>query len=165
MTPSGVALVEASDADFGWLLGEPRSVGARLRVPPGGVDEPGVLRHVRRLTARLLERDARTSWMIVDGDEVVGLCGFKDVPSALAEVEIGYGVATARRRRGYAAAAVALMVARARRDPAIAAVIAETAIGNTASQGVLRKNGFEPVARRFDPEDGEVVVWRIAVSA
>jgi RimJ/RimL family protein N-acetyltransferase len=93
-------------------------------------------------------------------DEIVGLCGFKDVPSARAEVEIGYGIAASRRRCGYASEAVALMLTTARRDPAIAAVLAETAVANLGSQGVLRRNGFRRMRTRCDPEDGELIVWR-----
>lgn len=139
-------------------------LGNGFVIPPGGVDEPFVLGHVRGLAATLHAQGyTGGQWMVVAHGEVVGLCGFKNVPSAAGEVEIGYGMAASRRRRGHATAAVAAMIDAARHDPAVRAVLAQTAVDNIASQRVLAKNGFARVGTSHDPEDGELIVWRLAL--
>jgi RimJ/RimL family protein N-acetyltransferase len=123
-----------------------------------------VLVHVRGIAAgQRAQGYAGGHWLVVAGGEVVGLCGIKAPPSPAGEVEIGYGMAPARRRRGHATAAVAEVLAAVRRDPAVRAVLAQTAVGNVASQRVLAKNGFERIGTSFDPQDGELIVWRIAL--
>lgn len=155
-------LVEVADADFAALLRGDAVLSNGLAVPPGGVDEPVVLEHVRAIAARLRAEGYQGGhWMVVAGGEVVGLCGFKHVPSASGEVEIGYGIAAGRRRRGHATAAVAALLDAARRDPAVRAVLAQTAVDNAASQRTLAKNGFERIGTSHDFADGELVVWRI----
>ncbi len=97
--------------------------------------------------------------MVVSG-EVVGLCGFKAPPSSDGEIELGYGVAESRRRRGHATAAVGAVIELTRHNPAVRAIVALTAIDNFASQRVLEHNWFERVGTRVDPDDGEVFLWR-----
>jgi RimJ/RimL family protein N-acetyltransferase len=161
---SGTAILEATDADFAAMLrGE--AVRDTLAQPPGGVDEPHVIAHVRKLAANLRTRGySGGHWMIVAHGEVVGLCGLKDPPSEAGEVELGYGVAESRRRRGHASAAVRAVVEAVRRDFAVRAIVATTAIGNLASQRVLERNGFERAGTRCDSSDGEVIVWRRPLS-
>jgi RimJ/RimL family protein N-acetyltransferase len=157
-------LVEITDADFAALLRGDGTLRDGLVVPPGGVDEPFVLEHVRGLAATLHAQGYTGGhWMVVAGGEVVGLCGFKHVPSPSGEVEIGYGMAASRRRRGHATAAVTALLDAARRDPAVRAVLAQTAVDNVASQRVLAKNGFARIGTSHDPEDGALIVWRIAL--
>jgi hypothetical protein len=86
-------LVEARDADFDWMIrgGDSRN---GLVLPPGGVDAPAVLMHVRAIAQRLHEHQGHTdSWMIVANDEVVGLCGYKHPPAIDGMVDIGYSIA------------------------------------------------------------------------
>jgi RimJ/RimL family protein N-acetyltransferase len=158
-----VTLVGLKDEDFEWLMRAEGDARRGLRSPPGGVDELEVLEHVRAITQRLEAQRYRASWMIVAEGEVVGLIGHKHPPSADGRVEIGYGVAASRRRRGYATAAVAEVVREARLDPSIDAVVAETTRSNVASQRTLQRNGFVRVGERLDEHDGEVIVWRVAV--
>lgn len=73
-----------------------------LRIPPNGVDNPAILKLLRGVASDMLERGLQGSWKMVTEGEVVGLCGFKGIPSPKGSVEIGYGVAPERRRRGYA---------------------------------------------------------------
>jgi RimJ/RimL family protein N-acetyltransferase len=143
-----VELLEASDSDFDWMLGTVKD-REDLRLPPGGIDDPVVLRIVRKMTR---------TWMIVRDGEVVGLCSYKRPPSEGC-VEIGFGIAARRRGAGLATAAVDAIAAIASADPSIAALFAETAIDNLASQRVLEKNGFVHTGRRIDLEDGAVIRW------
>ena len=149
--------VPATDAHFAWMLGE----GAPpddLRLPPGHVDEPWVLKWLRRTLPKL---GGTGSWLMVVDGEVVGMCSYKNPPNAPGEVEIGYGVALERRRLGYATRAVTLLVEAARRDERVRAVTAETALGNLPSQRVLEANGFVRTGRGMDDDEGETIVWRL----
>jgi RimJ/RimL family protein N-acetyltransferase len=155
-------LIEASDGHFLWML-DGAGVRGGLRLPPGGVDQPAVLKYLRRVAAELRGRPGGGSWLVVDEDEIVGLCGHKRAPAPDGTVEIGYGIAASRRGRGLATAAVAGMLQRAVGDAGIARLTAETAADNVASQRVLEKNGFTRSGTRTDPEDGVLMLWTRAV--
>jgi RimJ/RimL family protein N-acetyltransferase len=150
-------LVPATDAHLAWMLGEAGAPDG-LALPPGGVDTPPILRWVRRTLPKLGDYG---SWLMVDDGEVVGLGGYKWAPSATGEVEIGYGVAPERRQRGYAGQASRLMLEAARVDTRVRALVAETAVGNVASQRVLTGAGFFKVGRGWDDEEGETIRWRL----
>ncbi len=153
-------LVEIRDADFPWLLGgEPTRPG--LSLPPGGVDTPETLAIVRTIHAALGGDGQPGSWMMVEDGEVVGLCGYVRPSGDGAVVEIGYGVAAARRRRGHAGRAVGAMVAMARNNDGLRAVTAVTAEDNPPSHGVLVLNGFVETGREDRDEDGPVILWRL----
>jgi RimJ/RimL family protein N-acetyltransferase len=88
----------------------------------------------------------------------VGGCGFKDVPHAR-EVEVGYGMATARRGQGYASAALQRLVRIAAASRELDAIVAHIAPDNIASQHVAARAGF--VAGESILDEGEWVVrWR-----
>ena len=157
-------LVAASDADFAWMIRGYGTSQHGLALPPGGVDEVPHLEMLRGV-ARRLRSDGIPLWMIVAGDEVVGLCSYKDAPAPDGRVEIGYNVAATRRRRGYATDGVAALLDAARTDPEIRTVLAETNVDNVASQRVLMKNGFRRNGTRTDPVDGELILWRIDLAA
>jgi len=154
-----VVLIEATDADFGWMLGE-HCCQNGLRLPEGGVDDPVVLGIVRAITMRLHDAGSRASWLVVCNGEVVGLCSYRR-PPADRRVEIGYGIALSKRGNGYATSAVAAMVQAAALDPSVDTLTAETAAQNLASQRVLERNGFARTSTRIDVEDGEVIGWTL----
>jgi RimJ/RimL family protein N-acetyltransferase len=156
---SGLALVAATDAHFAWLLGEVDAPDG-LRLPPGGLDEPWVFKWLRRT---LPELGGYGSWLMVANGEVVGLCSYKGPPNATGDVEAGYGIAPQRRRLGYATRGAALLIEAARRDHRVRAITAETALGNLPSQKVLTANGFTDVGRGMDDDEGETIVWRLAL--
>jgi|ERR1035441_8533457 RimJ/RimL family protein N-acetyltransferase len=156
-----MTIVELTDDDFAAMLRGEVSVRAGLTQPPGGVDQPEVLRHVRRLASNLrCNGFSGGHWMMVVSGEVVGLCGFKAPPSSAGEIELGYGVAESRRGRGHASAAVGAVIEVTRYNQTVRAIVALTAVGNFASQRVLEHNGFERVDTRVDPDDGDVFFWR-----
>lgn len=158
-----LTLVAATDADFTWMLGGNGLSERGFALPPGGVDEPIHLEWLRGV-ARRLRAHGHALWMIVADGEAVGLCSFKDTPTAGGEVEIGYAIAASRRRRGHATRAVAALLETAKRDPSVHAVLADTLVDNIASQRVLTKNGFERIGTRVDPIDGELVTWRFCIT-
>jgi RimJ/RimL family protein N-acetyltransferase len=153
-------LVEAVDAHFAWMLGEIPAPFPGLKLPHDGVDSPGVLRLLRNMTRRLTEAGCGGSWLVVAGNEVVGLCGYKQPPSEDGKIEIGYGIALGHRDRGYASRAVAGLLDHARRDPAIFVVTAATATANVVSQRVLERNGFVQTGTSYDPDDGTLIWWQ-----
>jgi RimJ/RimL family protein N-acetyltransferase len=155
----GVTLIEAMDRHFAWMLGLRRAPGW-LRLPPGGVDDAAVLELLRGVNIRLKAAGCRSSWLIVSGGEVVGLCCFKHPPDGEGCVEFGYGIAESRRRQGSGTAAVAAMVERVKRDSVVHCLVAETTANNIASHRILERNGFSRTGTRIDPEDGVLVVWR-----
>ncbi|HTD32743.1 MAG TPA: GNAT family N-acetyltransferase [Candidatus Elarobacter sp.] len=160
------SLRDASDDDFAALIRGDASLPGGLRVPRGGVDHPAVLTHVRALAARVRDAAFRGGhWLVVADGEVVGAIGYKHLPLPNGDVEIGYGIAPGRRRRGHATRAVGLLLEVARDDPAVRAVVADTAVDNAASQRALEKNGFRRAGTLTDPSDGEPLIrWRIAVA-
>jgi RimJ/RimL family protein N-acetyltransferase len=141
-----IDLQRATDEDFRWLLAE-RAPTRPLQVAPD-LAPPEVLEIIRGLPV---------NWLIVVADELVGIIGIKS--DSIDEVEIGYGVATSRQKRGHATSAVAalLPVLNAR---AVRVVNAETSVDNLASQRVLERNGFTRVGERVDDEDGPLYCWR-----
>lgn len=153
-------LVEIRDADFSWFLGG-ATTRPGLSQPPGGVDTPETLAIVRTIHAALGGDGQPGSWMMVEEGEVVGLCGYVRPLGDGGMVEIGYGVAAARRRLGHAGRAVAAMVAMARNDGGLRAVTAVTAEDNLPSHGVLIQNGFVQTGREDRDEDGPVILWRL----
>lgn len=83
----------------------------------------------------------------------VGRAGFHAAPSD-GLLEVGYAVDPAYRRRGYARAALAVLVARARTAPGVDRVVASVSPDNAASLALLRSVGFEQIGEQWDDEDG-----------
>jgi RimJ/RimL family protein N-acetyltransferase len=158
MNANPAILIEATDDHFAWMLGEADGPDG-LSLPPDGVDDPVTLAMLRLKAASRRAGRRRGTWLIVADGQVVGLCGFKELPKH-GSVEIGFGIARACRGRDHATQAVAQLLIEAAADPEIDEVTAQTATGNSASQRVLQKNGFMKVGTRDDPEDGELIMWR-----
>lgn len=93
--------------------------------------------------------DARlwyTAWAatLPDGTEVGDIC-FKGPPNENGETEIGYGIESAYRGKGYATEAVRAMCAWGFSMPGCYFIRAETEDGNSASERVLEKCGFRRI--------------------
>jgi len=73
---------------------------------------------------------------------IVGAASFTGPPNASGEVELGYQIVPAHRRRGLTVEGCAALVAWAFHDSATTAVIADCAEANTASVRTLQKLGF-----------------------
>ncbi len=83
------------------------------------------------------------------GPAVVGVGGFKGPPEG-GEVEIGYSVLPAFRRRGLASEAAAGLLGRAFADPRVERVVAETFPELTGSICVLERCGFRLLGAGID---------------
>ena len=108
---------------------------------------------------RLAEDPDQAGWwlhfVVLRGDDggrtLIGSAGYKGRPSADGIVEVGYGIVSEHRRRGYASEAVRGLLERAFALPEVERVIAETLPELTPSIGVLRKCGFRPIRGGSEP--------------
>lgn len=106
-------------------------------------------------------------YIVVDVERslAVGAVGILGEVTSARSVEIGYGMNRSEYGRGYAAAAVGLLVRgmleRRALPTRIAEVTARTAVHNVASARVLEKNGFVRTGTDHNDEDGELVTWAL----
>jgi ribosomal-protein-alanine N-acetyltransferase len=106
-------------------------------------------------------------YVVVDVERslAVGAVGILGEVTSARSVEIGYGMNRSEYGRGYAAAAVGLLVRglleRRALPTRIAEVTARTAVHNVASARVLEKNGFVRTGTDHNDEDGELVTWAL----
>lgn len=97
-----------------------------------------------------------SAFYIVDADGCcIGGCGFKDIPRNR-EVEVGYGLAAARRGLGYASAALSALVGLARVSGELDTLVAHISNDNAASARLATRAGFIPGERALD--EGEWIV-------
>ena len=153
-------LIPATPAHFDWAMAgaEAPPLADGLCIAPGGLEPGDVLAWLKRTAMAVKEATGEWgAWLVVGGNEVVGLISFTRPPrEGLAE--IGYGVTESRRGRGHATRAVGLAVVEA---AALGLdVMAETAADNRPSQIVLERNGFRRCGERVDAEEGLRVAWR-----
>ncbi len=130
-----------------------------LRAADSPVADPPVLAMLCGLAARIRGSFTPASWLIVEDGELVGMCSITHAPKD-GVVDIGYGVAPTRQRRGIASRAIGDVVAWAMADPRVRRLTADTATGNGASQQVLERNGFVAMGERVDAEDGPLIYWQ-----
>ncbi len=81
--------------------------------------------------------------IVLDDGEIVGGAGFHGLPSTDGVVEIGYGVASSRRNRRVATAAIRALVAMASRN-GVTCIVARTDPANAPSKRALAAAGFGP---------------------
>jgi GNAT superfamily N-acetyltransferase len=97
-----------------------------------------------------------SNWLIIVDGLASGTIGFKGEPASN-QLEVGYGVVPSQRGRGVATRALAQLLALI--EGRGLTIRAETAASNVASQAVLRHLSFNEVAKRCDPEFGDLLVW------
>ena len=132
-------------------------VNAVTEWPPTGSDHD--LLAVDFFRSRLAESPFSGDWYayyVCLGRELVGSAGFFGPPLD-GEVEIGYSICTAHRRRGFALEAVGALVEKARRT-GTPVVRARTVPGNHASIELLNKAGFVEA-----PRDGGHRVFKLSM--
>lgn len=154
-------ILETTQEDYASLLRDraPRS----LRLADTPIAPLPVLQMLAAVAATVRQTFAPASWLIVEADEIVGMCSVIRPPSE-GVIHIGYGIAPSRQGRGFAGHAVADIVAWARRTSGVQAITAETSPSNEPSRRVLARNGFVQVGERIDDEDGQLICWRCPTS-
>lgn len=133
--------------------GEVTSAEAALRVavPPDFAAETGKW-----------EFFASSGWPIhavVRDDTIVGDAGFKGAPDSAGAVEIGYAILEPQRRRGYATAAVRLLLDIAAAEPNARLVRAVINPDNAASIAVVTRTGFTQHGEVMDPQEGRHLLF------
>ena len=82
---------------------------------------------------------------------LIGSAGFVGPPSSDGTVEVGYGIVSDRRRRGYASEVVRGLLGKAFATEGVSRVIAETLPELVGSIGVLTKCGFRLIGEGSQP--------------
>ncbi|WP_243713213.1 GNAT family protein [Actinomadura sp. 6K520] len=90
---------------------------------------------------------------------VVGHAGFQGAPTADGRVEVAYSVDPAHRRRGYARAMLAALLARAAAEPSVTTVRASISPDNAASLATIAGHGFVHVGEQWDERDGRELLF------
>jgi ribosomal-protein-alanine N-acetyltransferase len=122
----------------------------------------------RRRATQVVETPEDQPWVtgvLVDDETgaVVGAAGFHAAPDADGMVEVGYGVDPTFRRRGYARAALLLMIDRARSDPSARVFRVTVSPDNAASLALVAQLPFVEVGEQWDEEDGLETIFEMAV--
>ncbi|MEY8098522.1 GNAT family N-acetyltransferase [Falsihalocynthiibacter sp. S25ZX9] len=149
-------LIAMDDNDFHQIIGggSPRGLG----LPDSQVAPVAVLEMLRSLASSIALDFVPAAWMFVEDGEVVGICSVVK-PHADGRLEIGFGIAPTRQRKGAVSRGLAELLTWARDDDRVREVTAECSIDNTASRIVLARNGFVETGQRLDEEDGNVMCW------
>jgi RimJ/RimL family protein N-acetyltransferase len=121
-------------------------------------------------SAQLNEEPADEDWVAwivarVDDRVVVGRSGFHSRPDEDGMVELSYSVLPEFRRRGYATAILAELVAFACRHPDVRVLRASISPDNAASLATLSKFPFVHVGDQIDEIDGLELVFDLAVDS
>lgn len=94
--------------------------------------------------------------------QAVGCAGFHGPPDTAGMVELGYSVDPVFRRRGYARAALELLLARAAGEPDVRTVRATISPDNEASRSLVLQYGFQERGSQWDEDDGLEIIFEVA---
>ena len=124
----------------------------------------------RYRSAQVVADPASAAWITgavrdTTSGELVGKAGFHGPPDERGMVEVGYAVVPELRRRGYARAALEVLLARAAAEPAVTVVRASVRPDNTPSLGLVGQYGFVAVGEQWDEEDGLEIVYEVPAGA
>jgi RimJ/RimL family protein N-acetyltransferase len=124
----------------------------------------------RRRSLQIVADPGSAGWItgvIWDGRRrlAVGRAGYHGPPDSAGLVEIGYAVNPTYRRRGYARAAVVLLLERAVREPDVRTVRASISPENAASRNLILQHGFAEVGEQWDDDDGREILYETIVGA
>lgn len=87
-----------------------------------------------------------------EGRLLIGSAGYKGPPNDDGTVEVGYGIVSDQRRRGYASEAVRGLLRQAFKERRVRRVIAETYPELVGSLGVLATCGFQYIGEGSEPD-------------
>lgn len=147
---------------------------ARLTIPADWPDDHDA--RFLRLRADQMRRDpAKTEWLVRAvtlrdaARTMIGTAGFHGPPGVNAlrkagALEVGYTIFEPHRRRGYATEVVRALLHWAHTKRAVDHFIASVAPDNAPSLAVVRKLGFVETGRVWDDEDGEELVFELALA-
>ncbi|GAA2756110.1 GNAT family N-acetyltransferase [Actinopolymorpha rutila] len=120
-------------------------VRSREHMRPWDPDRPADFFTARAQAERLANPDVRR-WHLVDGDVIAGEFTLSMIAlGAFRSANLGYWIDVGYTRRGLANRGVEQVCQAARDEVGLHRVEASTIVENVASQGVLRKSGFEQI--------------------
>ena len=162
-------LVACELEHFEAILGDERRLASLLRVRPaeGWLGFPAAQEAMRPAYEYLKRNPSVLGWWTYlfthkQDSKLIGLGGFKGVPSVEGVVEIGYALAPAYRGMGLASEAARGMIEYAFSHAGVLSVLAHTLPEKNDSTRVLERVGFKHVGTVHDPDDGEVWRWSIS---
>lgn len=115
-----------------------------------------------QLATHPADADWVTRVVTVDGT-VVGRAGFHGPPDETGMVEVGYEIDPAHRRRGYARAALLVLLDVARAEPDVRTLRATISPDNEASRNLAAQYGLVETGEQWDDEDGLEIIYEIPV--
>ena len=127
---------------------------------PDGWPGPEMTGYMPAYTGELAEQPERSAWVrlaLRTADRaLIGDMGFHGPPDAQGTVELGYSIAPAYRRQGYASEGARGLVAWAFAQPRVRRIIARCAPDNAGSIRVLEGTGLRQIGTR-----GEYLLWEL----
>lgn len=166
--PQRVRIVQLTASVFRALVaGDLTAANAVSPVPLSAYFAGPEWRGVWRMRHKQVEDDpASAAWVTgVIWDErsqvAVGRAGYHEPPDSSGMVEIGYAVDPAYRRRGYARAALEVLLQRADREPRVRRVRVTISPDNVASRRLAAQYGFTEVGEQWDDEDGLEIIYEV----
>jgi RimJ/RimL family protein N-acetyltransferase len=156
-----LALIPATAELVRAALDDKIELAARLQaaVPPTWPPEYLDDASLQYTLDRLAEGPGNVGWWLHfivlkddgQGRTLIGSGGYKGPPSPDGAVEVGYGIVSDHRRRGYAVEATRGLLTKAFSVPSVSRAIAETLPELTPSIGVLTKCGFRLIGEGSEP--------------
>lgn len=122
----------------------------------------------KRRSEQIEAAPADAEWitrLIVDpaAELAVGRAGYHGPPDAAGMIEVGYSVDPDHRRKGYARAALVILLDTARALPTVRTVRATITPDNAPSRSLVDQYGFIEVGEQWDEEDGLELVLELEV--
>jgi [ribosomal protein S5]-alanine N-acetyltransferase len=119
-----------------------------------------------RRATQLLDQPVDEPWVTgiiwdEDLETAVGAAGFHGAPDADGMVEVGYSVDPEFRRRGYARAAMQVLLDRANAHPDVRVLRASISPDNEPSLNLVASFGLERNGEQWDEEDGLEWIFEI----
>lgn len=166
--PQRVRIVQLTAPVFRALVnGDLTSANAVSPVPLSAYFADPEWRGVWQMRIEQVDEDPTTAaWVTgVIWDErqqvAVGRAGYHGPPDSSGMVEIGYAVDPAYRRRGYARAALEVLLQRTAREPQVRTVRVTISPDNVASLQLATQYGFTEVGEQWDDEDGLEIIYEV----
>ncbi|QVK19631.1 GNAT family N-acetyltransferase [Mycoplasmatota bacterium] len=121
-------------------------------------DTIDILEILERTMKKSYEPSGYDVWMIVRSDNkvIIGDIGFKGEPNERGEIEIGYGIVSDERNKGFGFEATNALIKWALTQEDVKKVKADCLVKNFGSIRILEKIGMKEISR-----DDELIYWEI----
>jgi len=98
------------------------------------------------------------SWVIITKKEmkIIGDVGFKGIPNQAGEIDLGYGIISSERKKGYATESAKALSDWALAQPIVTKITAKCLIENGDSKKILQKLNFKKTH-----QDDTMIYWSL----